>query len=610
MHIKVETKRFDATPAEWLKVGAQCGELANVWSDRGDIVAFVGKGAGMGVAAALWNPILAEMELAVDEAFGEGAKPEFIGDLTERDTQFDHPVAAGAILHESMHARHTKMDFKAIREYKDKRIAMLVEMFEEIRIESRGVENWPRNRAFLRACALKLVTADMEEAAKEAEAMADALRLSRLMILTMGRGTAGVLDDVDYAPVTKAANTVLGEKLVGQLVELMDKAQANRVDHDWKVHKKLAEKWLKLLEDAGHKTEPSEEEKAQARAIAEALKELLGDPEPGEGGGSPMPGTLGEMAEEVEIAARTEAMDQAEEEAAEREAESKKESADEKHDAEEQAKKTFGKGTTDFRGATRSRLHEERPPTDKERAAAITLGKELEKARYRDRVVVRRNSQIPPGRLRGRAAVQGAAVRDRGLEDRTEPWAAKRRYHVEDPKLTIAMMTDVSGSRGHAMLPSSVANYVVSEAGRRIQATVASVYYGNSVFPGLAPGEHHEKVRIFTAPDSTERFDAAFKALNGRVNLLQGSGARLLFVISDLHYTPEERKAARKWFSRCAETGVGVVVLPFNDRASYSSEITDGLPVRIVDDVPDAVSAALQIGRISCQALEAVGNRA
>lgn len=609
MHIKVETKRFDATPPEWLSVASACGELANTWSGRGDIIAYVGKGAGMGIAAALWNPILAEMELAVDQAFGEGAKPEFIGDLRDRDIQFEQPVACGAILHEAMHARHTRFDFAKVRTLKDKRIASLVEWFEETRIEARGILHWPKNRAFLRASALKLAVADMKEAAKDAE-VAHVMHLSKLMLLTMARVTAGVLDPDDVKPMRDASVKVLGEPLVDTLEGIWARAQAHNDDEDWFPLKKLAEEWIKALEDAGHKTEPSEEEKAAAQAIADMLREMLGDPEDGDGEGGGMPGALDEAADETETRARSEAMDQSGIEEDERAAEAAKAQEKESKSADEESDKVFGKGTTDMGGETKSRIVRERMPEDSERAAAVTIARMLERARYRDRVVTTRNSAIPPGRLRPRAMVQAAAEEARGSMATAEPWRHKRRYHVEDPELRIGLMTDISGSMRSAMEPMAVSNWVFSEAVRRIQGKIASVYYGNSVFPGLAPGQHLDKVRIYGAPDGTERFDSAFKALNGKLNLLQSSGARLLVVVSDLHYTERERAAARKWFTRCAQEGVAVIVMPFDASPYFAPDVVEGLPVKLLTKIKDPAKAALEIGTAAAEALTQAGNRA
>ena len=38
--------RAGATPREWLGIGADIGEIANEWSGRDDLIAYVGDGAG------------------------------------------------------------------------------------------------------------------------------------------------------------------------------------------------------------------------------------------------------------------------------------------------------------------------------------------------------------------------------------------------------------------------------------------------------------------------------------------------------------------------------------------------------------------------------------
>jgi len=597
MHFTIDTKRFEKTPTEWLPLAGQIGELCNEWSGRGDILAYVGEGAGAGIAAALFNPIIAEMELNRDLAFGEGAKPEFITDMRERDGQFEQPVASGAILHEAMHAKHTHFDFSEVRTYKDRRVGHIVELLEEIRVEARAVEHWPKNRAFMRACAMKLVVSDMESAAKEDVATGAAMQLLSLMMLTMGRVSAGTMDYDDVTPVREAAHEMFGEEVTEKLRKLWCEGRDHRKDTDWKPLRRIAEKMIKLLEDEDHDMGPSPEElDAAAQAMADKMGELIEK--------------MGEMTGEVEIRAMGEANEQAEDEETERQLAARSEKEAEKQEHEDTASKIFAKSTaetTDYTSRTRGITV--RNPTDAERAAAIALGKQLEKARYRDRVVVKHKSALPPGRLNGRGAMQGAAQRSRGLMVTAEPWSHKSRFHTEDPNLIIGMMTDISGSMSSAMEPMGVANWVFSEAGRRCDARIASVYYGNNVTAGLSPGQHLDQVHIRTAPDGTERFDLAFKALNGKLNLLDSTGARLLVVVSDLHYTSDERVAAHKWFKRCTDSGVGVIVLPFDAAPYYTSEVTRGLPITAMTSVHSPVEAAMEIGQAAVKALEAVGNR-
>jgi hypothetical protein len=159
--------------------------------------------------------------------------------------------------------------------------------------------------------------------------------------------------------------------------------------------------------------------------------------------------------------------------------------------------------------------------------------------------------------------VQGVALKSKGIMTKSEPWRQTKRKHVDDPTLNIGVMVDISGSMGGAMEPMASLAWVLSEATRRVQGRSAMVYFGNDVFPTLKPGQHLDRVRVFTAPDMTEKFDRAFKALDGGLNLLNGSGARLLVVVSDGEYTDHEKSAVRKWVAACEQNGVAIVWLSF-----------------------------------------------
>jgi len=160
-----------------------------------------------------------------------------------------------------------------------------------------------------------------------------------------------------------------------------------------------------------------------------------------------------------------------------------------------------------------------------------------------------------------------------------------------------------------AMEPMAVTAWVMSEAAKRTQARCAMVYYGSDVFPTLKPGQHLSEVNVYSAPDGTEKFNKAFKALNGGLNLLEGRGARLLVVVSDGCYTPEEVEKAQHWMKRCQESGVGILWLPF-DHAGYARRITHGTDAVIVENTFDPAKAAVEIGNAAATALTKVGQRA
>jgi hypothetical protein len=614
-HISAKTDHTAAkTPKEWLPFGSQVGEQCNAWARRGDIVAYVGPGAGEGMAAALFKPGIAEMEIDVDMAF-EGAKPEFLGDFTKRTTHFDHPAVAGAVLHEAMHARHTKFDLKGLTPVAKENpyLADLVMWFEETRIELRGRRHYPRNRSFMRACALKLSLRELPD--PDTLAARGSMGMSQLLLISAARVDIGVLDYDDVKTTTDAIKAHFGDKLYDRLRAIWWKAQRENCDRDFAPLLKHARDWLDALKEEGH--EPPPPIKMMVMSISG-----VGDPDAGDGEGEPgdegmgemMRGlveSLGEEAENTEVDAQSEAYAQEGQEGREESAKGKAAKAKEDKTHRDEAAKVFGKGTAPSSvDETNSRLTTKRDPNVRERSAAVTLSKLLDKARYRERVVVPTTSIAPPGRLRGRAAVQAAADRAAGRHSAVPMWKGKRRINTEDPVLKVGLLVDISGSMSGAMQPMATTAWVLSEAVRRIQGKVAAVYYGNSCFPVLKPGQHFKEVHVYTAPDGTERFTQAFQAMDGAMGLLSGSGARLLVIVSDLYYTSGEREALRRYVKRCHEAGVAVVHYHPDDTDSIKGTLGKLAERSEIISGTDAVKVAEAMGQAAIRALEAIGTRA
>jgi hypothetical protein len=588
-HFTAAKTRSEATPKEWLAVGVHIDDLVGQWANREDLIVYLGPGAG-GNAPACFKPMIAEIEINVDLAFGEGLDPKLVGNLTERRTQFDWPVACGAILHEGMHARHSHWSFDDLYEHPDRKVQKLTELFEESRIEARGVEHYPRNRSFLRACALNLVLGELKP---DEILKGGVFGLSQLMLLTLARVDAGVLEPFDVELVREKAEEVLGLDLVEKLREIWVAAQAHREDDQVAPLLKLGERWLELLEDAGHDVNPPPGGEGIPEELAEALGEILGQ--------------LAEMAEAAENEAEQEGNERLTGELQAQEVRERSEAATEEMRHRKKADQLFAKESSlGGRGRTKSLLAQEREPTPKERAAANQIGQLLEKAKYHDRVVTVTDSAVPPGRLKMQAVMQSQIERSRGQLPSVRPFRSKRRRHAEDPNLVIGCMVDISGSMSGAMTPMAVTAWLLSEAGRRVQATVAMVYYGQSVFPTLKPGQHLDKVKVYTASDSTEEFDAAFQALDGGLNLLHGSGARLLVIVSDTHYRPDQLIKADQWIRRCSAAGVGVLILTY-DSGHSATPYRNIAGVRVLGDTMKPTEAAIAIGQAAAEALEAAG---
>jgi hypothetical protein len=587
-HIDTATTTGGKTYPEWYVVGSQIGTLVNKVAGRNDLVGLASPESGSG-APACYKPRIAEVEVNTIAAFGEYVLPEMIGDINESETQYEFPKATGAVIHEAFHAKYSRWDLTqaqlALQEDEYKALALL----EESRIEKFGIEADESHLVFLRACVMEIVLGDVTSAGNEDNSIE---QLAQIVGLVHARVLGGVLDIDEVSEVITAVNTNLGEDVVLKLSAIIRKFLMHNEHDNLEPVYPLAIEWAKIVREL--KEERGEDTASQQEAMKSIIK------------------ALAEAGEEVEIKnygrlADQEMQEEWDEEVSRRSSESK-----EKKEHEEEASECFGKGTGPHpESSTSSRRIETRKPTMQERSAAVTIAQMLEKAKYRERDEIEISSVLPPGRLRTRALVQGSAMRSRGMTTPTEAWRRTVRKHTEDPTLSVGVMVDISGSMGDAMQPMATTAWVMSEATKRVQGKCAMVYYGNDVFATLKAGQHLTDVDVYSAPDGTEQFDKAFKALDGSLNLLYGTGARLLVVVSDGCYTGKEVKAARRWIERCEQAGVAVLWLPFDGRHNgyHAKNLLDGSSVTPLTGVSDPVEASKTIGQACAKALTAVGKR-
>ena len=592
-HIKVSASRAEQTPAEWLPVGAKIGSLVNTWAGRSDIIAYVGPGAG-GPTPACFNPPLAEVEVNVDIAFGKGVSPEMIGDLQDRDTLYDWPKASGAIFHEALHARYSRMDLPKANEALTPGEFAAFMSLEETRIERLGVTNFPANKVFLRACALDIVLHDINENIEKADSIRSVANVAALI---SARVDAGSLDADDAVGINAVVIDFLGADTFTKLQSVWRRFQSiENVVNPLPLYD-LAREWDQILRDLATERGEDIDKPTDAQIMAAIIADIIKEIE--------------DAIEMVDISVADAAQDQQRAEEWKQEAESRASIARQDREHQKVADDVFKK-TAELNGhGSGSRLSETRMPTSVERAAAVKIARMLEKAKYRERDEREIQSILPPGRLRTRAIVQNAAYKAQGSMTLAEPWRRTVRKHTDDPTLNIGVMVDISGSMGSAMQPMAVTAWAMSEAARRVQARAAMVYFGQDVFPTLKPGQHLDQVNVYTAPDGTEKFDRAFKALDGGLNLLHGTGARLLVVVSDGCYTPQEIERARTWMKECDRNGVAVLWLPFAPEYNthYAKDITRDTNAVLLADVRDPADAAVRIGTAAASALEKIGRK-
>jgi hypothetical protein len=588
-HIKPQelTRSKIKTPSDWLGVGYEITQLVNAWSDRTDLVALLGTEAGQG-APACFLPALAEVEVNTKIAFGEITTPSMIDDLTKRKNQYEFAKAVGAIRHEAYHAKFSAWDIPlAGKTLKQDEFEALM-LLEEGRIEAWGISTHPDAKVFLRASAMGLIIDEAKEVFSEQSTVRSA---GSLVGLCHARIIAGSLDELEAFDLVDKVNGILGSDLVMKLKEIIYQFQDHATHTDISACYPLAIEWAKLVrekaEEAGE--QPTKEEQ---EAFGEMMKELLG-----------------EMSENISISNSNELQDQKSSEDMKESATAKSNTSKEQKKNEEIARQVFSQSSGPGESATRSKLIEKRSPNGQERNSAVKIAKALERAKYRERGAIEIGSIVPPGKLDMRKIIQAKALETRGVFTQPKAFSKKVRKHTDEPTLTVGVMVDISGSMASAMNPMASTAWIMSEAVRRVQGRCAMVYYGSDVFPTLKAGQRLKEVNVYSAPDGTEKFDRAFRALDGALNLLNGEGARLLVVVSDGHYIDSEMESAKAWVARCSKNGVAVLWLPIGDNGATARHICAGANAQVVENITDPSVSAQIIGKNAEKVLSTAGQR-
>ena len=600
-HYSRIAQRKSATPMEWLKTCSQIGQVANQWADRTDLVVYAGADAVNGEALAAFYHATAEIEINLPKAFGGATTPEMVGDLNERDQQFEFPQPTGVIYHEALHAKHSGWDNDQLETLtQDRQVLDAFWLLEESRIEHLGVLGKPENRLFLRSSALKLAIGDLSET--DLEGMTKTFATAHLAGLSLARVDAGVLEPSDVVLVEAKVLEVLSADLVAKLRELWIEFQGLLVykagDHARGVE--IATKWVELLkeraEEQGEDTGEGEGEGAGAIGIGDFIDELLE--------------ALGEDAIETTLSSGADLSDQQTKEEWDKENKERQNKAKANRQNKAVADEVFGGnsvGTATMPNSkSRSRLVEVRKPTSDERVASVKIGQALEKAKYRERDLTIVHSEIPAGRLRTRALVQKKALEAKGIRQPVNAWERKVRKHTDEPTLTIGVMVDISGSMSSAMNPMATTAWVLSEAGKRVQAKTAMVYFGQDVFATLKVGQKLDEVRVYNAPDGTEVFGKGYSAIDGALNLNYGTGARMLVIVSDGCFTGVETENAKNAIAECEKNGVSVLWISpekLNKNTYSAYGITAGTKAVLLDGLEPSQIATL-IGKSATEALE------
>ena len=599
------TTRTSNTPTEWLGVCSQIGMTINNWAFRSDLVVYGGDDSAESQAVAAYYSDISEIEVNLSKAFGTITTPEMVGNFADRNTQYEFPMATGIMFHEALHARHTAWDTSYLATQLDHTEQRAFMLLEESRIEKKGVIERPENRLFLRSSALEMA---LEDATPEALAtMGDVWQGAMLSALSLARYDAGILDADDVSEIYSAIIPILGLDLYKELRDVWVGFQALNVSQpDEGI--RLAKRWVELL----RQTDPEGEPTGGGSILepAEGDDSESGEQEAkGSGAISKALEALGNSALTTQLDTSDALGDQQTKEDWQEQAKARQSESQKNNQKKNQAVKIFDKSHNETGSGSNSRIQEKRSPTSNERASAVKIGQMLDKAKYRERSLHERKSVLPEGRLNSRLALQNLAMKSMGIHTTQPAWRKKVRKHTDDPTLRLGVMVDISGSMGSAMEPMATTAWVLGEAGHRIQAQTAMVYYGSGVFPTLRVGQRLSEVSVYSAPDGTEKFQDAWQALDGQLGLTFGDGVRLLVIVSDGNYTPKETQNAIQALRECRQAGTAVLWITPKECYDYGAKDIIGQAawgVHLTNLDTDEI--AMSVGKSATDALNRVGN--
>ena len=600
---------------DWLPLGAILTEHVNRWAVTRDLVLYIGMDGAMDLgeeaATAFYDPRTREIEISAPYAFGKGISASMVNfeDCKTKKGLNNYPVLGGLLLHESMHAKHStwsnldihKALVAAYGKNAGEQLMKIHTLLEELRIEGRGVKEWNRDKGFLRASARKLTSPPPVKGEPEGQP-----NLVTALLLVLGREPIGVLTARDTRKLKAEVIDMLSEVPSGDetvpptvvdgkavfksvMEEVLDFARiSDRTEPDREDLIKITKNVYDLLAPYmpkvsmpwdGHGEEPQpsegEGESGEGEEGEGQPQQSVASPDGKASQGQVQEGTenngqMSDSAQEAmddaldsaELGGAEDVWDESAKEDRENQAREAEKQAKEQAENEKVSKNTFERSSGQ-NGKTKSRIVSQRPATPEEQRAMVTFNGALIEAKHRDRKVNTTRDYVPPGRLQTGAALRDEATRwAGGAGGQTLMFKGKRRTHVDDPDLTVGQICDISGSMSGTMEAMAVSTWIMANSVNRIDGSnYASVYYGESVFPTLWPGEKLEKVTKYAANDGFEEFNQAFQAIDGKLNLLRGSGVRLLVITSDGNYRPHEEKACRKWLSECQKAGVGVLWL-------------------------------------------------
>lgn len=531
-----------------------------------------------------WIPSLAQLNLNAKKLFSPTLETVAHINPASVISQRKHPLFIACTVHEASHARHSTYKTPVTMHPLTRE---LMKALEEPRCEVGTLKEFPQYIPYLKTLIIEVVAEDFfageEIPVNGKQPLTERFQAVHLGILLIGRQLNGVFLEAELVKAHEMIHQILGANDYHSFIQLLIEA-LTIADDNPDALVEIAEKLRKIVDPAGladkqreirimvlpcGSSMPSDEddesseggdptegdESGEGSGIAagsdddassdkddndQNADEGSGTGEPDMGTPKPKPAGFGkalfapvfrEMAENKEKAEKKIAnmgapvsvpmRDKNAENAAHR--------ALQKKEADKVDK---GKGYGGGWGVTRPVIRLTNPK-DIDVSRSRALSNAIGKAQFRGIHQTTLRSQVPPGRLNIRGAMNRQAQVAARSELTATPWTVTRRREVDSPPITLAIASDISGSMNVYQQEVSSFTWAFNTAIKRLQGKCGAVAWNSGVWNLLDPNRVHDTIPVAETCGGSDGLPSAIAALDTMMDLSFGTGVRVLAIITD-----------------------------------------------------------------------------
>jgi hypothetical protein len=469
-------------------------------------------------------------------------------------TQDAYPALVGTLVHESAHAKYSSWD---VPKDVDERLFYWVKLLEETRAERKILKDFPQYTDFVKTILTDIVFEDI--GGQHEGRIYDRYSAAHSALLVLARVSIDVITLAEVQTVQDAVVGILGTKDYYNLRNLWVEGQNINDDTDFGAILAVAEKIQKLIdpndeandfdvsmrmpcgafapEGSGSGDGEGESDKG-GKGSGKGSGDAQGDDNSEDEDEAPDAGmgaqkqNLKDAIDGIQIAVDTTPADgPAPKTAREKEQARKKDvkgSAGQIQDASSGGGSGYGYGWSS-RKPTKSTSTPNAVDVSRMRAIMNALSQ----AQFRDVTKTIHASELPPGRLVMREAMN----RDGQIASRqtvtAQPWRQTRRREVDNPPITLAVSTDISGSMSSWQREVASFTWAVSSAIKNLQGRVGAVAWDTNTYSWISPNSFSKDLTTFSCNGGSSGCPESIKSLDGLMDLSYSEGVRILAVITD-----------------------------------------------------------------------------